>query len=69
MAKKKAQKKQSITGKDLGEKYDCCIHCGSVNISAEEFDDSGLEGSRNVNCDDCGKSQTEVWTLTTIESN
>lgn len=46
-----------------------CVHCDSDNLTAEHFEDGGYDASRKVVCEDCGKTQTEIWKLVSVEGD
>jgi predicted Zn finger-like uncharacterized protein len=40
-----------------------CPYCGSYDISSEEIDADGGEGTADVECDNCGKTWTDLFGL------
>lgn len=41
----------------------CCLHCGSDDIENQPFED---DCTVKIDCGSCGKSWTEVYTLTDV---
>ena len=48
---------------------DCCPHCDSGNISAGHFDEAFNQYWRVVECQDCNKKWSEIFTLTDVAEN
>ena len=41
-----------------------CPVCGSANLTVDNMDVDGAEGSQPVSCDDCGREWTDNYQLT-----
>jgi len=46
-----------------------CPYCNSENIRARDFETYHDTFTQKVECPDCGKQWTEIYTLTGVEPN
>ena len=51
------------------ENSNYCLHCESENISAGNYDFDFNQCWSNVKCNSCGKTWTDIYTLTDVEPN